>query len=152
MRRRHFIVIAPLLGLLAPGCVTQRFTLPTGFVRVQDYVYEVKGVSAKGHAIGLRVHDNTDPPGDLDFWTQAVEHQKVDLEGMKLAARDAIRSDAGLDGTLFQFELGEGQGKTAYWIALWVSGRRIMTVEAALPVELSADEAEAIKKSMRSVR
>ncbi len=152
MRRRHFILIAPLICLLAPGCVSQRFTLPKGFVRVQDYVYEVKGVSAKGHAIGLRVHDNTDPPGDLDFWTQAVEHQKVEIDGMKLAARDAIRSEAGLDGTLFQFELGEGQGRTAYWVALWVSGPRIITVEAALPAEIAADEEEAIKTSMRSVR
>ncbi|MCC7290750.1 MAG: hypothetical protein IT449_01665 [Phycisphaerales bacterium] len=152
MHHRMHAVTTALICALAPGCVSQQFTLPKGFVRVQDYVYEVKGVSAKGHAIGLRIHENTDPPGDLDFWTQAVEHQKVDIDGMKLAAREAIRSDAGLDGTLFQFELGEGPGKTGYWVALWVSGRRILTVEAALPAEIAAEEAEAIRKSMRSVR
>lgn len=77
--------------------------------------------------------------------------QKVELDGMKLAAREPIKSRGGRDGTFFHLEAGEGQGKTAYLVALFVTPAKIYTVKATGPAEGMAADVDALKRAMASL-
>ncbi len=139
------------LGALS-GC---RATLdvPPGYVRLREPAfYDLKAVSARGCVIALKVRPNEDATADLTFWSQAVEHQKVDLDGLRLAGRESIKSDKGLDGVLFNFELGEGQGKVTYLTALYVTPQRISTVEVGGPADMVTQDLEKLRKAILSVR
>lgn len=149
---RNALVVAALLACgLTVGCA--EFTPPDGYVKLKDSPgYDVKAVSARGNVIALTSRPNEDRTANLDFWAAAVEYQKVDLDGMKLADREAIRSAGGLDGVLFRFETGEGRAKLAYLVALYVTPTQIHTMEATGPAEALLPDLEKLKKSMQSLR
>ena len=126
---------------------------PTGYIEVKDgRRYDYKAVSARGNVIALKSRSNESRDAGLDFWTDAVEHEKVDVDGMSLAAREPIKSAKGLDGVLFQFETGEGQGQITYLVALYVTPSRILTVEAAGSSDAIAKDLDNIKAAMLTVR
>lgn len=152
MRRFAFAFITVMAVALSSCAAPPRITPPPGYVQVHDPGYDVKVVSAKGHALGVRHHHNPDANANLEFWSGAIEHQKVDVDGMKLASRDPIRTEAGVDGTLFRFDVGEGQSMTGYWVAVFVHERKVTTVEVAGPASALSEEAEVLKKSVQSVR
>ncbi len=144
-------VLLPVLALVAAGCAT--IDAPAGYIEVKDQTtYDYKAISAQGNVIALNSHQNEDRSADLKFWAQAVEYQKVDVDGMKLAAREDIEFDDGHRGVLFQFEAGEGQGKVIYLVALHVTPSRIHTVEATGPAEAIAADSEALRKSILSLQ
>ena len=151
MRFTRGLVFTPMLALLA-GCAP-RIDVPTGYVKLREPgAYDLKAVSARGCVLALKTRPNEDATADLTFWSQALEHQKVDLDGLRLAAREAIRSNSGRDGVLFNFELGEGQGKVAYLIALYVTPHEICTVEAGGPADMMSQDMDKLRAAMSSVR
>jgi hypothetical protein len=151
MTRTRVGCVAWLLCTLG-GC-TAGLDVPPGYVKLHEPgPYDLKAVSARGAVIALKSRPNEDASADLAFWSQAVEHQKADLDGLCLAGRESVKSESGLDGVLFNFELGEGQGKVAYLIALYVTPRRIYTVEAGGPADLVAQDREKLRKALLSVR
>lgn len=126
---------------------------PDGYIKdSSSHAYDFKAVSARGNVIACNVRSNEDKSADLKFWSDAVEYQKVDIDGMRLAARDKITSNSGTDGVLFNFESGEGQGKTTYLVALYVTPMRIYTIEATGPAESIAKDMDKLKASMQSIR
>jgi hypothetical protein len=140
-----------LLPLWLGGCAT--IDVPEGYVKLRHpQPYDLKAVSARGNVIALTVRSNEDQSADLQFWSEAVEYQKLDLDGMELAGRESIRSRSDLEGVLFHFESGQGQGKYAYLVALYVTSTRIYTIEAAGPAELIAADMEKLRRSMLSLR
>jgi len=142
---------ALMLGVLA-GC-TATLDVPKGYVKLHNPVfYDLKAVSARGCVIALKARPNEDASADLMFWSQAVEHQKVDLDGLHLAGREEIKSKQGLDGVLFNFELGEGEGKVTYVTALYVTPQRIYTVEAGGPTGLVKEDMEKLRAAVLSIR
>jgi hypothetical protein len=146
-----------MLGLLSIlvtlGACAPALQVPPGYAKVQRSApYDLKAVSAKGAVIALRGRANEDKTADLAFWSQAVERQKVDLDGLRLAGRDAIKSRAGLDGILFNFELGEGPGKVTYLVALFVTPARIYTVEAGGPTDAVAPDMDKLRTAITSLR
>lgn len=151
MLRMRDPCLACVLVVLA-GC-TARIDTPPGYIKLrQPAPHDLKAVSAQGAVIALKARPNEDASADLTFWSQAVEHQKVDLDGLRLAGRDPIKSDSGLPGILFDFELGEGQGKVTYLVALYVTPREIYTVEAGGPTDVIAPDLEKLRKAMLSLR
>jgi hypothetical protein len=146
------LVCLSLLAIpLVAGCSV--FEPPEGYVKVKDqHLYDTKAVSARGNVIALKSRPNEDRSADLKYWTQAVEYQKVDLDGMRLIDREAIKSAGGTDGTLFHFESGEGQAKIAYLVALYVTPTQIHTIEATGPAAALAPDMEKLRKSMLSLR
>lgn len=139
--------------LLIAGCQAPRIETPPGFARVSHpFPHDFKAVSARGHVLALRQHPNPDAKADLAYWSQAVEHQKVTLDGLTLTGREEIRTKSGLAGTLFQFELGDGARKTGYWVGVFVDPRRIVTVEVGGPADELHDQADALHTAIRSVR
>lgn len=141
----------PIGLLFLAGCGSM--TPPPGYIKIRSSGdYDAKYVSAHGNVVALTIRSNEDRTADLKFWTQAVEYQKVDLDGMKLADRQELKSNSGLAGTLFNFETGEGRGKITYLVGLYVTPMRIYTIEATGPAESLAPELPRIKESMQSVR
>ena len=152
MTRTCILVSLLAATLIALGSGCSAFDPPEGYVKLKDsQPYDEKAVSARGNVIALRTRANENRSADLAFWSQAVEYQKVDLDGMKLVKREPIKSAGGADGTLFHFESGEGQAKIAYLVALYVTPMRISTIEATGPAEPIAGDLEKLRKSMLSL-
>ena len=141
-------------GLAAGLCgCTATLDVPPGFVRLRDpRPYDLKAVAASGVVLALTARPNADATANLDFWSQAVERQKVDVDGLRLASRESIQSQRGLAGVLFQFELGEGQGKAAYLVALYVTPQRIYTIEAGGMTEAVTPELPKLRQALESLR
>ncbi len=140
-----------LLLLGSAGCVS--LETPDGYVKLKNPgSYDFKAVSPRGNAIALSSRPNEDSSAGLEFWSAAVEHQKVDVDGMKLAGRDEINSRSGLAGKLFTFETGDGRNKLAYLVALYVKPDRIYTIEAAGQADAIAADREKLRRSMASLR
>lgn len=136
---------------LMQGCA--RIDPPIGYIEVKDQQrYDFKAVSPRNNVIALKSRPNESRDADLDFWAKAVEYQKVEIDGMKLAGRERIKSGHGLDGVLFDFESGEGQTKITYLVALYVTPTRIVTVEATGPTESIANDIDGLRNSILSVR
>lgn len=151
MIKKRASIAVPAILFVASGCVT--IDLPAGYIKVQNqWGYDLKGVSARGNVIALNSRSNEDRSADLDYWSEAVAYQKVDIDGMKLAKRESIRSKGGHDGVLFHFEAGEGQSKTAYLVALYVTPMRIYTIEATGPAKAVAKDLDKLRRSMLSMR
>ncbi len=149
----HRLVL--LCSCLAVICLTGCVTLdtPQGYVALRDpEPYDYKAVSARGTAIALTTRQNEDRSADLDFWSEAIEYQKVDLDGMELTSREAIRTKSGLDGVLFEFESGEGQGKIKYLVAVFVTPSTIHTVEVVGEAEPVATDMDQLRKAICSLR
>ncbi len=150
---RVLTAAAPLAVGLLSGCAAPSLEAPGGYVKLrQPFPYDFKAVSAQGAVIALKTRPNEDAAADLAFWSQAVEHQKVDLDGLRLAARDAIKSKSGREGVLFNFESGEGQGEVTYLVGLYVTPERIYTVEAGGPADVVAQDLEKLRTAISSVR
>jgi hypothetical protein len=147
------IAVLGVLALLVAlsGCAT--IDVPDGYVKLREPApYSLKAVSADGRVLALRSRPNESAQADLAFWSQAVEHQKVQLDGLKLVGREEIRSERGLAGTLFTFELGTGQARLLHLIALYVTPQRIYTVEAAGPAPLIEEQRDTLLAALRSLR
>lgn len=150
---RHFAFIVVLAGLaVLVGCRAM-LDAPKGYVALKDPApFDYKAVSARGHVLAASHHANENPDADLAFWAAAIEHQKVVLDGMKLAAREDLRTQNGQDGRLFTFELGEGQGKLTYLVGVFVRRDRITVVEAGGPAEHFASDLPAIRAAIQTLR
>lgn len=126
---------------------------PEGYIKdSSSQVYDFKAVSARGNVIACNIRANENSKADLKYWSDAVEYQKVDIDGMRLAGRETITSNGGTEGVLFNFESGEGQGKTAYLVALYVTPMRIYTIEATGPADSIARDMDKLKASMQTIR
>ncbi len=152
MSRTSILCAVMLLAATYAGVGCARIDAPDGYVELKDqHTHDFKAVSARGNVIALTSRDNEGDSATLKFWTEAVEYQKVDIDGMKLAKREEITAANGLDGTLFQFESGEGQGKIAYWVALYVTPSKIHTVEATGPADAIAEDRDLLRTAMLSL-
>lgn len=138
-------------AVLAFGCAP--IEAPEGYIKdSSSRAYDFKAVSARGNVIACNVRANENSKADLKYWSDAVEYQKVDIDGMRLAGRETISSNGGTEGVLFNFESGEGQGRTTYLVALYVTPMRICTIEATGPAESIAGDMDKLKASMKTVR
>lgn len=139
------------ISCIAVGCT--QFTPPDGYVQdTGNQTYDYKAVSARGHALGVKRRANVDKSATLQYWTDAIEHQKCDIDGFKLAAKDDIQSGDGRKGVLFNLESGEGQSKLTYLVALFVTPADITTVEAAGPTAEFTADIPAIRKSIEGMQ
>lgn len=149
-RFQVFAAMLPAFALLS-GCAAT-FDPPPGYVRVtHQHRHDLKFVSAAGNVVAVKSRPNEDSKADLAFWSAAVERQKTQFDGMRLTARDPVRSDAGVGGVLFQFESGDGPARLQYWVALFVTESRIITFEAGGAADKIGPEAAAIRRAALTV-
>lgn len=147
--------IVTLIGLTlvsAAGC-SQRISPPAGYVQVRDPApYDFKAVAPAGNAIAHTRHPNEQADADLSFWSAAVEHQKVAIDGLKLVNRSPVKSQSGRDGTLLEFEVGAGAQHLTYLIGLFVDADYVDVIEAAGPAEKMAADRDKLSTAIASLK
>ena len=146
-----FIVLGSLASI--GGC-GPTLSPPSNYIALNDAGRnDFKAVSAQGHAIVVNQHENEDKNATLDFWTAAVEHQLVDLDGLTLVDRVELRAHAeSTDGVLMRFEVGEPPQQLTYFVGVYVTPKDVFTLEAVGPREALEGEAVAIKKAFESIK
>lgn len=146
-------VAAATCAALAGSAGCTRIDAPSGYVVVRDpYGYDFKAVSASGSVFAMTARENPNRDAGLDFWTRAVEHQKVTLEGYRLSGRSEIKTRAGQPGALFDLRVGSGNNEYTYLIGLFVTPRTIYTVEAGGLSKQIENDRVAIGEAMASLR
>jgi hypothetical protein len=132
---RGLLGVALLLGLAGAGCPKKEWAdAPEGFVEVKDGRFVFKAVAPDGSTIAVR-HRGNPEEGDLDFWTEVFELEMVDGQGYRAAGKSDLQSGDGVAGRLLRFEYAAGDVPYHYGVALYVTGKSIVTVETAAELE-----------------
>ena len=131
MRYRATALLAALALSIASGCgPTVRIDTPDGFATLDDqteYVY--RATSSEGVVVAVRREENQ-PHGTLTFWVGAIDRQ-LRRTGFQVAQKPApVTNAAGMTGTLLRYDRDGGGRPDRYWIAVFVSGDHVWTVEA----------------------
>jgi hypothetical protein len=129
MTMRKALLPFLLLAACQPtGYLTRPDSCPEGFVPVDTLGGDFRGraISSDGVVIAIRERTN-EPGGSLDFWSAVVKKELVENQGY------AVRSEKALGGGQAILFLAPRERTTAYYVALFVTPRRIVTVEVAGP-------------------
>ena len=142
-----------LVALPTLGCAGWSIDRPDGYAEIRDPIrVEAEFSSPTGAVLVLDVHEDESLGSDLDFWSRAVEYQKVEVDGMTLAGRESITTDAGLDGVVFDFQSGTGSRALHYLVAVFVAEDDIVTAEAAGTIAQIEADRESLLTAIRSLR
>lgn len=150
------LLLAVLASALACAC-GRPFDIKTapGFVELQNQepAYAYRATTPEGVVAAVQVEDlEGDAPGDLAFWTRAVTLQLRDMQGYALLESRDVKSADGTPGKQLRFGYDEGNKPFAYWITLYVSGKRLFLVQAGgakAAVERYAQSLEWMNQSVR---
>jgi hypothetical protein len=147
MRRSISILIA---ALVLGGCSTARLQTPSGFAAHDDDAYDYRASDGEGVVLAVRSEKN-DPQGDLEFWSSAVD---VRLRKAGYAAQDRkdVTSADGHGGRQLRYEV-QAEGRTlAFWVTVFVTGRRVVLVEAGGDTELFVPKAKLVEAAIASLQ
>jgi hypothetical protein len=140
-----FRTLLVTLGLTLLSACSHDFTAatPRGFVELEDQeLYDYRATSADGLVIGVRELDN-EPEGELEFWARAIENQLRNRSGYALIETRAVRSKDGVVGKQFRFGRDEGQTPHLYYVAVFVTKKRIQLLELGGTKEIMTRQAAA---------
>lgn len=133
-RYRLFMMALAATGLAlgAAGC-GRPFDIktPPGFVELkdQDPPYAYRATTPEGVVIAMRVIDNDDERGDLDFWTKAITLKMRDQEGYAALKTEEVKAKDGTPGRRLVFGHDEDGKPYAYWVTIWLAQGRILVLE-----------------------
>jgi len=152
--RAAMLVVAAFLALAGVGC-SKGYGVATapGFVKVEQgsTQYDWRAVAPDGVAVALRVVP-ADDGGDLAFWTHAVSLRMREMDGYALVSSQAVRSRDGAEGKELLFGHDEGGKPFVYRVRLFVTGKRLVVVEAGGTKEQMDRYAASVDWMMASVR
>jgi len=122
---------APLLLLACAAC-GPRATVqtPSGFAELEDqqeYVY--RAATADGVALSVRAEKNQ-PHGNLDFWALALDGQLRRVGYAPEGPAAEVHTQSGLSGRETRYTRVENGRKYRFWLAVFVTERRVWVVEA----------------------
>lgn len=153
MRIAMTLTLAAAALLALPGCLPGGMTLPEHFVAVDKTElgdYAVRGISADGVVVGLRVQDNM-TNGTLEFWAKAIQNEMTG-RGYQLDKIEEVASAAGKSGRLMTFSVRSRGAPFTYYQALYVVGSRVLVAEAGGKTEAIESRKKDIRASILSVR
>lgn len=126
------ILMALLATLPAFKCSEdpQKFsTVPEGFVDTPTRHFPFRAVAPDGTTIGVKERPNNEE-GSLDYWREVFELEMVEGKGYKLTHTTDVTSKDGVPGKLMSFEVAHNETPFVYQLALYVTDKTIITVEA----------------------
>lgn len=147
---RRSIWILTLAALVLGGCSNVRMQTPAGFAAHDDETYDYRASDGEGVVLAVRSEKN-DPEGDLEFWSSAVD---VRLRKAGYAAQDRreVTSLDGREGRQLRYEVTSGGRTLAFWVTVFVAGRRVVIVEAGGDTELFEPKAKVVEAAIASLR
>lgn len=126
-----FAALAGLAGQCGEAEKPKAWTAtPKGFVQSPEGQFVYRALSPDGSVIGIR-HRLNEQEGDLDFWTEVFELEMVQGKGYKLISKSDVQSRDDVDGRLMVFEYAQGDTPYHYELALYVTPKSLVSVEAA---------------------
>ena len=155
-------------GALAIGCGPS-FTLstPPGFIELDEKYspYDYRATTADGVVIAARELDN-DRHGELGFWVKAIENRMRERGGYALIESKQVKSADGVEGRLLRFghddqggagsslqAQGTGSGRPhLYYLAVFVTEKKIFLVEAGGTKELISSQAAVVDSAIAAFR
>ena len=146
---RHLVFLASL-SVAASGCASSHLVAPDGFAHVGGE-YDDRVASANGVVIGTRVVKN-DPKANLDFWAQAIDLRLRSRGYEPTEQPQDVKSTSGLEGRALRYVYFDGTYKNRYFVDVYMSGGRILLVEAAGTVTDFDAAGPAVIATMRSAR
>lgn len=94
--------------------------------------YEYRATSATSVVVGIRAID-LDGRGDLGFWEEAITRRLRGARGYSLVDSRPVLARDGTPGRLLRFGHEAGGKPLGYRVALFVTDRRLVVVEAGGP-------------------
>lgn len=137
-------------GLLA-GC-THDFTIdtPDGFAPLDDQqTYDYRATDAEGVVLGVREKAN-DPRGDLAFWSGALDAH-LRRQGYRAVDAKSVQSGDGIEGRQLRYTVSRSGRQHAYWVTVFVTDDKVVTVEAGGDEAFFEERGKAIGKAIASV-
>jgi hypothetical protein len=143
--------LVPLLVSLA-ACQSPTYLrcggeCPEGYVPVDIARGEFKGraISAAGVVIAIRERRN-EQEASLDFWTAVIRRELTETQGY------AVRSSKEIEGGRAIHFAAPHEKTTSYYVALFVTPSRIVTIEVAGPQEEVDRDLPRLEKYISSLR
>jgi hypothetical protein len=138
-----------LAALVLGGCSSARLQTPSGFAAHEDKTYDYRASDGEGVVLAVRSEKN-DPKGDLEFWSSAVD---VRLRKAGYAAQDRrdVTSLDGKAGRQLRYEIASEGRTLEFWVTVFVSGRRVVIVEAGGDAELFQPKTKVVEAAIASL-
>ena len=137
---------------LLAGC-THDFTIdtPDGFAPLDDQTtYDYRATDAEGVVLGVREKAN-DPHGDLAFWSGALDAH-LRRQGYRAVEATAVESSDGVAGRQLRYTVSRSGRQHAYWVTVFVTADKVVTVEAGGDEAFFDTRGKAIGKAIASVQ
>lgn len=151
--KRMLLRLAPLLFVACAACGPKASVqTPAGFAVLDDqkeYVY--RAASADGVVLAVRAEKN-EPQGNLDFWADVLDRHL--RRGGYAADGTAVevRTATGLTGRQARYTRNENGRKYRFWLAVFVTEKRVWIVEAGGDEERFKDRVQdGIQKAIQSL-
>lgn len=113
------------LTLLLSGCATFRMPAPENFARIEKPGDRFRALTPQEDKLLVR-HFVVDEVQTLNFWTDALRNNFVDERGYTLKEEGEFKTNAGLGGQRFLFEISMSDVPYQYVAVVFVTeGRRI---------------------------
>ncbi len=146
------LITLAAIGLSSVACTHDyQVDVPDGFVAVDDGDrYDFRATDAEGVVIGVRGKAN-DPHGDLKFWAGAID-ARLRAGGYEAVEHKPAESRDGVAGRQLRYRVDRGGRDHVYWITVFVTDSRVVTVEAGGDRAFFDGEEAAIESAIRSVQ
>lgn len=130
--------LLPTLALLAVAACGRPFDLRTapGFIELknQEPEYGYRATTPEGVVVGVKaVELEGEGSQDIAFWQRAITLQLRDVSGYALTDTHDVRSLDGVPGKELRFGHDEDGKPFSYWVSFFVSGKRLIVLEAGGP-------------------
>jgi hypothetical protein len=149
------LAVAGSLFLAVAACSHKHFDAKsaTGFVVLSDQEpdYDFRAVAPEGVVVAVRSVP-LDDEADLAFWTRAVTLQMREQDGYALLSTKDVRTSEGKAGTELLFGHDEDGKPFVYRMRLFLSGSRLIVVEAGGTKEQMERYAPSIDWMLANVR
>ena len=146
---RRSLSILTLAALVLGGCSSLRLQTPSGFAARHDETYDYRASDGEGVVLAVWSEKN-DPAGDLDFWSSAID-SRLRNTGYQARSRRDVESIDGKPGRQLRYELDAGGRMLAFWVTVFVTGRRVVIVEAGGDTELFEPKAKVVEAAIASL-
>jgi hypothetical protein len=151
--------VAALAALaIALGACGRPFDIRTapGFIELadqEDAQYDFRATTPEGVVVGVKAIDlEGEGSQDIAFWQRAITLQLRDVGGYALTATYDVRSLDGAPGKQLRFGHDEDGKPFTYWVSLFVSGKRLIVVEAGGPTGQFDKYAPSVEWMEKSVK
>ena len=141
-------ILNALVLFVALSACGPAMDVPGGFVRV-DGDYDLRVTNAEGVVVGVNVYRNRRPHGDLGFWAGALDARVRAQYGQ--TQRVEVTSDSGVEGVRIQAATARDGRPHRYWATVFVTGRRVVVVEAGGDEAHFAPQEEQVEAAIRSI-